>query len=454
MEKKSKKKVMAIVAALVIVILVSVQGIILLLQKRQAGSQELSKVANAESDEMLADASTERKVLSSKEKQEFMENLSKKWDGNTVNTVEVKIGGNNTSESNEVSSEGSDEAEKMKVPVPLGYTASQVQGEDTVNGGFVIYEGDGQVTGDSNDENVKEAKKTRNQWVWVPIYDVNEIYGTDSSGHMHGKLYEYPQEGESKRKPFNWSEDANGAMTISSPTNFREPDLVTGFDRDDYLPDKLFEEETEELEKELMSNFEKTISSIKKYGGFYIGRYETGGLSGEAKVVKQNEDISNQQWYTMYEKSKALKGKNRNVETSMIWGCLWDATTQWLIDTEAATYSDVANSSASWGNFYREGFTYENSQGQIVEKKSNSYIRIPTGSSDRNKKNNIFDMAGNVDDMTLEACGVADDFACRPSLSWEQLQRRRQLRANGVQTQPHHADLQRRQLTARGQHFS
>ena len=345
MERKSKKKVMAIVAAVVIVILVSVQGIILLLQKRYAGSQELSKIANAESEEMLAS-------LTEDQKKEKMEELSKSWDESKVTKKEalIKQGGET----------------KMFVPVPQGYTASEVEGENTVDGGFVIYEGTDPVTNDNKDN----AQKTKNQWVWVPIYDVKVIYGTDSNGQMHGKIYDYSS---NPRQNKCWKEEDN-VMTVYTPAAasfYREPDLVTDIDRDNSLPEYLLEKEAEELEKELTTNFKKTINSIEKYGGFYIGRYETGGLSGEAKVVKQNNDISNQTWYTMYEKSKALRGKNRNVETSMIWGCLWDATLQWLMDTNAATYQEVCTNSSNWGNY--------------------NSSKKNTGSNDSYRKNNIYD---------------------------------------------------------------
>ena len=34
---------------------------------------------------------------------------------------------------------------KKRVPVPKGYSASRVDGENTVNGGFVIYEGNDSI---------------------------------------------------------------------------------------------------------------------------------------------------------------------------------------------------------------------------------------------------------------------------------------------------------------------
>ena len=44
-------------------------------------------------------------------------------------------------------------------------------------------------------------------------------------------------------------------------------------------PDKLYQE--------LQQEFDDTIESIKRYGGFYIGRYETGNISTNEPVVKK-----------------------------------------------------------------------------------------------------------------------------------------------------------------------
>ena len=57
------------------------------------------------------------------------------------------------------------------VPVPNGFIDSSVDSERTVDGGFVIYEGTDKVT----DENVEQAMKTRNQFVWVPVADEEEF---------------------------------------------------------------------------------------------------------------------------------------------------------------------------------------------------------------------------------------------------------------------------------------
>ena len=82
-------------------------------------------------------------------------------------------------------------------------------------------------------------------------------------------------------------------------------------------------------------------------------------------------------------RSKTIKA-NENVETSMLWGCQWDATMRWM---QTSTNSEVANfpmNSTGKGNY-------------------GTSSPIATGSNSAYAVNNIYDMAGNVEDWTIEA---------------------------------------------------
>ena len=93
--------------------------------------------------------------------------------------------------------------------------------------------------------------------------------------------------------------------------------------------------------------------------------------------------------------------KDDNVETSMIWGCLWDETLQWLIDSGNKTNSEIKNST-SWGNYKNSTFEYTDTNENILTKLQNTSIKIPSGSTAYTKANNIYDMGGNVYEWTLE----------------------------------------------------
>lgn len=97
-------------------------------------------------------------------------------------------------------------------------------------------------------------------------------------------------------------------------------------------------------------------------------------------------------------------GRSMGVKTNIIWGCLWDETLQWLVESGSKTYAEIRNST-SWGNHYDSIFKYTNTNG-TEETKSIGSTKIPSGSSEYTKANNVYDMAGNVYDWTLEADGT------------------------------------------------
>ena len=278
--------------------------------------------------------------------------------------------------------------DNIVVPVPKGYTASTVTGEKSVSSGFVIKEGnDGSVTSGIN------------EFVWVPVSNISDIYDEANNA---GQLWDFgsydPSQGKFVAK--------NPAVKRTYPTiqnsGYREPDVVTeASSGSDSTSGSEYDAKSSYLQQaglsasatastfktQLQNEFNEMIKSVKTYGGFYIGRYETGNLSQTKAVVqKNNEDINNQTWYTMYKLCKTIK-VNENVETSMLWGCQWDATMRWM---QTSTKPEVANFST-------------NSEGKGNHKDTNGNTPIPTGSNSAYAVNNIYDMAGNVWEWTIEA---------------------------------------------------
>ena len=308
------------------------------------------------------------------------------------------------------------DASNDQVPVPNGYVGSKATGENEIDTGYVIYEGTDEV----NDSNVADAQKNRNQYVWIPVPDTSKFYGTDSNGKKWGKIYNFTTGTNSSSLfdevtgtyPLNWSE-SNGVMSISDKTGEREPDIVRNYhststsvyDMDSRLKTLgIGASTTHEFLMQMEQEFNRMIASVEKYGGFYIGRYETGNVSQDVPVVRKgNTDIDRVIWYKMYKRCKNLRGSNTNVETGMIWGNQFDRTLMWLIESGNKTKEEIISDSTSWGNYYNATFEYVNSSGSTVTKNQNSSTRIPTGSSDYTKANNIYDLAGNVYDWTMEA---------------------------------------------------
>lgn len=264
-------------------------------------------------------------------------------------------------------------------------------------------------------KNIFDLQKERNQYVWVPIDDISKLYGVDNNGKLWGKLYNFSSSGRSNR---NWTE-TNGIMSITNATNFREPDILpitSGYDTDRYLMSYSYKQNRfEMLAQELEQKYLEIMESIKKYGGFYIGRYELGYENNTTPVVKKMNTSNNYiAWYTSYTRCLALKGSNNNITTMMITGSLWDETIDWLVssgatDSEgtALTYQLVGSNSTTFGNYYNATFNYIAKDAEMPTatetKETSKSVLIPTGSAEYTKTNNIYDMAGNVWEWTTEA---------------------------------------------------
>jgi len=286
-----------------------------------------------------------------------------------------------------------DPASGKKAPIPVGYVASQVTGETGIDTGLVIYEGTVPVTGTQvgvPGTEAWDASCNRNQWVWVPVPDVSRIYDTNT---RKSKLYSITQTGRSNYSNSNYEP---GVL----PNNRDNERYFSQYNLSGMTKKKLLYE----LETEL----DETIKSIEKYGGFYIGRYENGETKTVKPVVKRMSSNPYASWYDTYVNLRTLV-PNENLKANIIYGCLWDETLQWFRESGAKTDEDIYNS-ASWGNHKdSEGFTYyTNVAGSTGSKTQNSGKSIPTGSTERNKANNIYDMAGNQWEWTLEGYGLYD----------------------------------------------
>ena len=153
--------------------------------------------------------------------------------------------------------------------------------------------------------------------------------------------------------------------------------------------------------------------SVNTYGGFYIARYEAG--DGDANGTERSWSSSNSN--TVVSKKGAIvynyisqpdsitraesmyTGKSK-----LISGAGWDRTLNWLIETKAKTENEVFVNSSSWGN-------YNDSTGNA--KTNSGYINMnyTTGRNEAWKANNIYDLAGNVEDWTTEADSSVKRFS-------------------------------------------
>ena len=326
--------------------------------------------------------------------QEDLSNLSDMIDEATGKVAKINVN-TKASKNGTINGEAGD---SNNPTIPKGYipidTATSTWGDgsiapsqDSVKHGLVI----------------KDEKN--NEWVWVPV-DSATLATMYEESSDEKTLCGTTGETAVKTKLYSKSEIISGKTrtTPGTTSSYREPDLVIGsgtsYDaKEEYYKDILGFESKEKMAEAFVSDYNEMLTSIEKYGGFYIGRYEL----SEAGVQKDKATLTNTNWYNLYKKCKELNASDK-VETRMIWGCQWDVTMNWLISSGAKTSNEVNKDSSSWGN-YKD--STENAKVTVTEEDgttTNKYgSKQNTGYSEYWKANNIYDLAGNCFEWTQEA---------------------------------------------------
>ena len=136
--------------------------------------------------------------------------------------------------------------------------------------------------------------------------------------------------------------------------------------------------------------------------GFYIGRYE----------ASQNNNIAQSKrgqivWTNISQLQAIEAAKNSNIShMHLMYGTEYDSILNWLIGnatissneegkTKIVDINDIQTNSRSWGN-------YVNSTGDAAKEPWTYNTKQNTGKSEYWKANNIYDIAGNVDEWTQE----------------------------------------------------
>ncbi len=294
------------------------------------------------------------------------------------------------------------------IPVPKEFVLSEIEKEKSVNTGLVIYEipeGERENidwTKDEDNNGYLDVQEKYNQFVWIPVENLNEMFGIDKDGNVLGKLYDFGTTTLQKNPPekLNWQEDEKGIMSWINNEDNRETDVLLNTSHGDTNGTVIYrikdiigisgndnDEVLKNWRKHLQDELEKLKESIQKYSGFYVGRYEMGNVAKDkATVTRNNRNVGSLNWHEFYQKSKTVV-QNTNIESSMIWGCQWDAIMRWFI-SQGGENEKYAYDGKYKGNHHIAGGTGD---------------QLPTGSNDNYSVNNIFDMMGNYGELTIEA---------------------------------------------------
>ena len=259
--------------------------------------------------------------------------------------------------------------------------------------------------------------------MWVPVPDINSMSQCSTAG---GDCNLQLEDGVLKCKTHNDNEEIVGKLyAIDAQENFGTVNTkyneYNGMKEPVYLTDSKSADESDYNKigltlSEMQENYKNMASSVAKYNGFYVGRYETSLSNATTTDAKDGNAQSKQgviptsaansvtlMWYGLYKiQNKTYTGKNNSVESSMIWGSQYDRILNWVM----------------------EGNDREKITNKTLGNNLNADITI-TGDNKYSKDiiNNIRDLGGNLWEWTLEGCntnyrtfrGGAHDFDNSPS---------------------------------------
>ena len=274
--------------------------------------------------------------------------------------------------------------------------------------GTYLPDGFTQVEGTTLENGLTIQDSTGNQYVWVEVPMTDEVYPTAGLSITSFTDEEYTA---IETDLHTYTNDYRNG------TSYKDEyysDATTGLTSEQYTALK-----------------QKMLKSVYQNGGFYVGKYETGiedapKTSGspstaptETPVIKQNAYPYNNVTCSQAQALASGMVKSENYTSSLMFGVQWDLTLKYL-ETKGTAQADLKRDSTSWGNYYSNLWNitntnskyYKNSQwtsGAYGTKGSNSGILLSTGASDTFSKQGIYDLAGNVDEWTLEYSSNSSD---------------------------------------------
>ena len=273
-------------------------------------------------------------------------------------------------------------------------------GDDVVwiPAGFKVHEDSADIV----DEGIVITDGT-NEFVWVPVSkeSFGNMFNTGTvalSGNTGVTSSYYSNLRQRSEDNFTVATVEDGKY--SSTSAIREPDLVTFYDSDSHAIQAGFAS-AQEMAQAFVDDYTNMRASIEKYGGFYIGRYELTG-SVDSPTVKAGAVLTSISWYKLYKACRDVVTDNTYATSTMIWGCQWDETMNWLKNTKFKDNPDAVDvDSSSWGNY--NDVTILASDGETEIKASGEKKLLETGITTYTMANKIYDLAGNYHDLTQEA---------------------------------------------------
>ena len=292
------------------------------------------------------------------------------------------------------------------VTLPEGFAPTKIDGENSIDDGLVITDGYG------------------NEYVWVEVPKTDTVYPTaglniteftdEEYTKIENDLHEYTKEYRNGT--------GNGDVYYEDNQN--------GWYKD---------------EGEYNATKKKMLKRVYENGGFWVGRYEAGV---EKNRTERDENTvmplvkANLYPYTYVTKTQAKvlaeQVESGSYTSGLMFGVQWDLILKYIESKKMVTDIDIKeklnSKSTEIGNYYNSKFTlnrgkfaqygsmsdwynFDSEEKNILvtrceklpQSTYNNGILLTTGAIDKTKLQNIYDIAGNVWEWTLEKTSI-DDF--------------------------------------------
>jgi len=302
------------------------------------------------------------------------------------------------------------------VPIPTGF---YYVGGSKASGLVISDNPDDREKGDSYDIN---RTLVGNQYVWIPVEDMAAFKRATTKDNFNSK---------------------NVSRSI--------------VDNNDFLVGvNLWEVVLDELGKPTSANTEATLkeaqamyNSVEKYKGFYIARFEAGLEFPRVKIVNEetqeetmpyitgqnirskqgmypynniswsNNNLHDEEKGGAVELSRSIYPANSNqyaVVSTLVYGVQWDSIAKFISSSMDENHEVRGNMLGSRFSFFGKYMENEAEQRYITdnistEKTTEQVWLFTTGATSYAKTKNIYDLAGNVNEFTMEGVTfVLDEY--------------------------------------------
>lgn len=209
-----------------------------------------------------------------------------------------------------------------------------------------------------------------NEYVWIPCT-------TDgANGTLKYQRTEWDVEVDNNTRAFK-----DELTLLNSDVTYSKVDIDNGINV--------------EISKEIVAQIQAEKKSISKYGGYYIGRYETGSLKSAAVIQYNQTPYAGIKWSVAYSLAKGIEVGNNGV-SYLCSSYAWDTAIN-FIQTNT-TFTNYATSRTGTNENWSD-MEVKDEKGTTI-KESGTEERLSTGLT--TAKANLYDMGGNVAEYTTE----------------------------------------------------